>query len=840
LCTSSDLADSGSVVYSEPVVIGTTLDNRYLLEKELGRGGMGAVYRAKDIELERYVAIKVLKEQAADELGQRIRIEARILARLEHPNIVPIYDFRGSDGLYYFVMQEVAGSSFFRRIRELDLPGRLRVMASVSEALDYAHHQCVIHRDVKPANVLMTELDVPKLSDFGLSVLTDGTQTTGKVRGTPSYMSPEQAKGRKLDYRSDIYAIGVMLYECATGAPPFNGPPFAVIASHLNAEPEPPRSKNEHLSVELEAFILKILAKAPEDRPGSAGLVAEALRYFLATDPTLQPGFAGNITPQGTFNPPIANPRRENGPTLETRVSPPTRNPTEPTRIAAPSIASIPESSASMLDSDGSAPSQAAVSVAPLSVEQSPLAKRILSEVTVEPIMISADERFLAGHYLAYLLGGSRRRGFLRKRPLDPLNADRARLLLAMTWLMLKGATTENLATASELLASKVDVRPSLSPVIVSKYLASRDSAAKRKTFRDARRRLHDASDVARERLTDEKGVLNPGLMPQVLDDLRKISPSRTEVDDKLIERWNRVTEVWRGRPDFRKAVLSYATTFAALDPASPDLWPEVVYPLIERARWQRKLRSKSEVVWDNICEVLHIPDAGNSLEKAVRTIVPARVVEELDKEVIAFSDEPELDNFDEPAAAVDPTDRLASRVNSSSFSDLDTSLAPEKGLVRLTHPDPFRFTQGELHTLFKEGITSLQQPGSRAVHRPMPLGPYRLAVIPSIRSRSASQVAIQGMPNKQIELLTPSLRTSSSGSKPLVAVWLYQDNSIVIAYIDFQASTKYIFWQSTIAHQNNFDDPAELNHALYYAGLEAPDGLNLALTKRFRPKNPA
>ena len=130
-------------------MIGTTLNQRFSLDKELGRGGMGAVYRATDLVLGRPVAIKVLKDPSGEEVGRKIRLEAQILARLVHEHIVRIYDFGEADGLYYFVMEEVDGSSFSRRSRSLGLPGRLRVLAQVADALDYAHHQGVIHRDVK-------------------------------------------------------------------------------------------------------------------------------------------------------------------------------------------------------------------------------------------------------------------------------------------------------------------------------------------------------------------------------------------------------------------------------------------------------------------------------------------------------------------------------------------------------------------------------------------------------------------------------------------------------------------------------------------------------------------
>ena len=220
--------------------IGSTLNQRFTLEKELGRGGMGAVYRAVDQVLGRTVAIKTLKDSAGDAVGSKIRLEAQILARLLHENVVRLYDFGMSEETYFLVMEEVDGTSFSKRWRNLPMIERMRICAQVAEALDYAHHQGVIHRDVKPANVLLTAGDQAKLSDFGLSVTTDEAGETGTIRGTPHYMSPEQARGRRLDFRSDLYSLGVMIYECATGAVPFSGQALAVIAQHVSATPTPP------------------------------------------------------------------------------------------------------------------------------------------------------------------------------------------------------------------------------------------------------------------------------------------------------------------------------------------------------------------------------------------------------------------------------------------------------------------------------------------------------------------------------------------------------------------------------------------------------------------------
>ena len=256
--------------------IGTTLNQRFLLEQELGRGGMGAVYSATDQVLQRSVAIKLLKEQSGEEVGKTLRLEAQIAARLLHDNVVRIYDFGQAEGTWYLVMEQVDGTSYVKRWRQLTLADRLRILAQVADALDYAHHQGVIHRDIKPGNVLLTATDVPKLSDFGLSLLAEQADEAGSIRGTPHYMSPEQTKGKRLDFRTDLYSLGVMLYESATGTVPFTGNAMSVMAMHAGTPPERPRSRNPGISEPLEDLILALLAKKPgrpagQRRRGRAG-----------------------------------------------------------------------------------------------------------------------------------------------------------------------------------------------------------------------------------------------------------------------------------------------------------------------------------------------------------------------------------------------------------------------------------------------------------------------------------------------------------------------------------------------------------------------------------------
>jgi serine/threonine-protein kinase len=807
-------------------VIGTTLNQRFILEKEFGRGGMGAVYQATDQILGRTVAIKVLKEQTGEEVGRKIRLEAQILARLIHDNIVRLYDFGESDGIYYFIMEEVDGPSYQRRWKHLPLVERLRICAQVAEALAYAHQQGVIHRDVKPANVLLTATDQAKLSDFGLSKITGHGDESGTVKGTPHYMSPEQAQGRRLDPRSDLYSLGIMLYESVVGETPFQGPPLAIMAQHVRGVPEAPHIRNPAIPPTLEALILQLLAKDPGKRPASGVVVAEALRGEIARIPAnvAQEQFPGQSQSSEADIGLIV---------VDTSMQASAATPTM--AAMAPVLASRSSMSSSTLS--------------PEALRATPeLVREMLDAVLAEPISLSPDERYLCGHYLAYLLGGARRRGALLRRKLDPKNADRARLLLGLTAVLVGNPSEEDpsaaIARVVELLEMRHDVRPLLNPMVVMKYLACRDTPAKRKRLRQVRKQIQQQSLYAQQQMIDRNGVLNPGLIPQSIEDLWKIAPDRRELDDQLVARWNDISEEWRSNPEFRELVLRYATSSAASHPASAELWPEVVYPLIQQARSQRQNRPRAEVIKDALFEnVLHAPNLGLRLDQAFRTAVPEPVLAKLDVslEGLVDSREIEVDMAAQPPQDQDhDPESVLSIQGGISLHDLAIDLthdrAPPKRLIRLAGPDPVRFLQGDLRSLWQEALEALNTPGQKKGHRHVPVGPYRLTVVPSVRSRSAGQLAIQGMPNKQIEILTPPFRSRNPDSKPIMAAWVYQDNSLALVHLDFRSVERYILWHAPSGRQSNYDSAAELNHDLYQLGLEAPHQIDRALSASFRP----
>ncbi len=266
---------------------------RYELLEEVGRGAMGVVYRSRDPLIGRTVAVKTLKlddvRQGQDdpEALERFQNEIRAAGRLAHPNIVVIHD-AGVDaegGLFYITMEFVQGRSLAKMIEEkqaFPIPRVLRIMDQACRALDYAHHSHIVHRDIKPANLLMGELDTVKLTDFGTAkILERGGTQSGQIVGTPSYMSPEQVKGRPVDGRADVFALAVILYELLTGERPFPGKNVTtVIYKIVHEEPLAPIQLDSSIHPGLNAVILRGLAKDAGDRYASCGDFLNALRNF--------------------------------------------------------------------------------------------------------------------------------------------------------------------------------------------------------------------------------------------------------------------------------------------------------------------------------------------------------------------------------------------------------------------------------------------------------------------------------------------------------------------------------------------------------------------------------
>lgn len=267
----------------------------YRIVEQVGQGGMATVYKAYHAAVDRYVAIKVLPRHFAldAQFTGRFKQEAKFIANLEHPHILPIYDYGESDGLTYLVMRYLDAGTLRERIAagRLSLPEIDNFFSQIADALDYAHTKGVIHRDLKPANVLVDSRGSAFLTDFGIAKIIEGTShftNTGAVIGTPVYMSPEQGQGVKLDQRSDIYSLGIVLYEMVTGRVPYNAEtPFAIIFKHLYDPLPLPTTIRPDTPTAIERVILKALSKNPADRFASAKEFQESWKKALAGLDTL-------------------------------------------------------------------------------------------------------------------------------------------------------------------------------------------------------------------------------------------------------------------------------------------------------------------------------------------------------------------------------------------------------------------------------------------------------------------------------------------------------------------------------------------------------------------------
>ena len=295
-----------AAITTPPQVAGERYIGKYRVKRELGRGGMGAVFLAEQPGLGREVAIKELIATADPVALKRFLQEAQVMARTSHPNLVQVHDMELQGSINYIVLEFVRG----RSLRDWMLQGPLpppqvfAVMHGVLQALDYAHRHAIVHRDMKPENVLISDEGAVKVADFGIARLTDdsgvgGTATkTGTTVGTPQYMSPEQVASSKVDGRSDLYSAGIMLYELVAGQPPFTAGeadgPFTLMAKHVQAPPKPPSVFRPELNPELEQIIMKSLAKRPEDRFQTGQEFDEALSRVADR---MSPGWQRSLEP---------------------------------------------------------------------------------------------------------------------------------------------------------------------------------------------------------------------------------------------------------------------------------------------------------------------------------------------------------------------------------------------------------------------------------------------------------------------------------------------------------------------------------------------------------------
>jgi eukaryotic-like serine/threonine-protein kinase len=339
---------------------------RYEIVAELGRGAMGVVYKATDPNIGRLVALKTMRldvhgiEHA--EMSRRFRHEARAAGTLNHPNIVTIYDAHEVDGLFYIAMEYIEGETLQGLMVERKALSTEKVIGytkQICAGLDYAHGKGIIHRDIKPANIMITSHETVKIMDFGIAKTGAGLTSDGRVLGTPSYMSPEQVRGRPIDGCSDLFGLGVMLYEMVTGEKPFTGESITtIIYKIVNEQPIAPKDLDATVHPGLSAVILKSLAKAPEQRYQTGAELAKDLDSYKSFPEGATRTFSGTSTapvPFGTALPSVGTEAIYSAETVAVRPRPLGQSADVEAKAKVPAAAQEPHASINIPPAQGRA-----------------------------------------------------------------------------------------------------------------------------------------------------------------------------------------------------------------------------------------------------------------------------------------------------------------------------------------------------------------------------------------------------------------------------------------------------------------------------------------------------
>ena len=330
-----------------PIAPGTKL-GQYEVQDFIGQGAMGLVYRAYHVQLQRTGAVKVLQGIAPDpDSTARFRHEAQAIAQMRHPNIVNVYDFGEHDGVPYMIIEFVPGGSLANKLSNgpLDTSTALKYLRGIAAGLDHAHELGIVHRDVKPANVLLEKDDTPVLADFGLAKLLQGSSLksmTGVTTGTPAYMAPEQVTGSRVGPAADRYALATIAYEMLTGVIPFDGEGLMeLLYAHVHREPSPPSARNHALGPRVDAVIMRGLAKDPAARWESCTAMVDALAAALARP--AEPVVSRTVVMAPPQPPPPPAAAHMSPATFAAPTFVDTETPSDPIAVAYPSPPPIPK-----------------------------------------------------------------------------------------------------------------------------------------------------------------------------------------------------------------------------------------------------------------------------------------------------------------------------------------------------------------------------------------------------------------------------------------------------------------------------------------------------------------
>jgi serine/threonine-protein kinase len=762
-------------------MIGTTINGRFRVNAVLGRGGMGSVYRATDLRLKREVAIKTIDLATQAAWAERLRLEAEMVSRLSHNHVVRLYDMdQIPDGPLFLVMEFVEGSTLLRKFPNLTIEEKLRILAETSDALDEAHQLGIVHRDIKPGNILLTKDLHAKLTDFGLAMEQGDKTEANALRGTVPYMAPEMFRNVAPSPSSDLYALGVVAYEAVTGELPFRGTTREIVAQVTSVAPESPRHINPDIPAELDRLILELLEKDPGKRPHRA---AEVSRRLLEIHDKMASKRGG----------------------AERRAVVATR----PMAYEEPSLAefsrTLREEAAVAVDASPAAnPKGKARGFRrpPVSIISEHLVRELVHVIEDEPLALDPTERYLAGAWLADLLMDQPRGWSLSGGGgLKNESAEMARALLALTSCVVSGATGPALVRAASLIENGAEVRHALSPLVLGRYLAIRETTPGLESLRRVRKELVVNNESVAAAWMDDQGRLLPNSLPRDWKNLNEVESGMPRISRERLRLWNRLADIWAENPDFRRVVLRSSVPWLAQEKAVLRFWPEVVEPLWEEAR-----RRRTDPNWSRRLSMF-TPGARDRMEQENSLLELPRV-----------RGRTATGSGISPAAAASP-------------------IAPEfhsrTEIVTLVDERPTILNLSEMKAAYDEAARNFRATkGASASHRRLPLGETaHVSLMVSTRaSMKASQVRVLGGAITPVELTVPPLQIASGGQQPIIACWTYSDGSLLVKYRDQLRVEKSLAYSARRKKWFPADVERPLTELLKDLGLDMPTGTSGAL----------